>query len=191
MAYWLSHPACPALLGSALICFACSAEATDIANAVLDGVDGILLGAETYRGNYALECVNTGEWGRYSAAWGCLYRWQPALPSRPPACQLLFADSPWQPHRHTGYPSLTSNLPPPSPCPAAVVDICRAAEEVFDHANHFDHLHTESDYFLGSDEDPELPRHKLGRTISHASMGSDHGGASAGGYMGSMANLPR
>ncbi len=27
------------------------AEATDVANAVLDGVDGILLGAETLRGN--------------------------------------------------------------------------------------------------------------------------------------------
>jgi pyruvate kinase len=29
------------------------AEATDIANAVLDGVDGILLGAETLRGGWA------------------------------------------------------------------------------------------------------------------------------------------
>ncbi|KAL4425448.1 hypothetical protein ABPG75_009464 [Micractinium tetrahymenae] len=105
------------------------AEATDIANAVLDGVDAIMLGAETYRGNYALETVQT------------------------------------------------------------VVDICRAAEEVFDHNNHFDHLHAESEYFLGSDEDPELPRHKLGRTISHASMGSDHGGLHHS--MASMANLPR
>lgn len=35
------------------------AEATDIANAVLDGVDGILLGAETYRGKYAIEAVQT------------------------------------------------------------------------------------------------------------------------------------
>ena len=47
----------------------------------------------------------------------------------------------------------------------------------------------ESEYFLGSDEDPELPRHKLGRTISHASIGSDHGGMHMS--MASMANLPR
>lgn len=25
-------------------------------------------------------------------------------------------------------------------CPCAVIDICRAAEEVFDHSNHFEHL---------------------------------------------------
>jgi hypothetical protein len=31
------------------------AEATDVANAVLDGVDGILLGAETLRGESAVE----------------------------------------------------------------------------------------------------------------------------------------
>ncbi|KAL4856094.1 Pyruvate kinase 2 [Chlorella vulgaris] len=104
------------------------AEATDIANAVLDGVDAIMLGAETYRGNYALETVTT------------------------------------------------------------VKDICRAAEEVFDHGNHFDHLHAESEYYLGSDLDPELPRHKIGRTISHASLGSDHGGMPS---IYSMANLPR
>jgi hypothetical protein len=46
----------------------------------------------------------------------------------------------------------------------------------------------ESEYFLGSDEDPELPRHKIGRTISHASLGSDHGGMPS---IYSMANLPR
>ena len=91
--------------------------------------------------------------------------------------------------------TLTTSLSLPASllyAPPAVVDICRAAEEVFDHANHFDHLHTESDYFLGSDEDPELPRHRqLGRTISHASIGSDHGGVGGGGYMGSMGHLPR
>ncbi|KAG1681021.1 hypothetical protein FOA52_009981 [Chlamydomonas sp. UWO 241] len=35
------------------------AEATDVANAVLDGVDGILLGAETLRGKYSVESVQT------------------------------------------------------------------------------------------------------------------------------------
>ena len=37
----------------------CRAEATDVANAVLDGVDGILLGAETLRGLYPRATVET------------------------------------------------------------------------------------------------------------------------------------
>ncbi|CAM6093001.1 unnamed protein product [Calypogeia fissa] len=35
------------------------AEATDVANAVLDGADGILLGAETLRGNYPVQTIQT------------------------------------------------------------------------------------------------------------------------------------
>ncbi|KAL5231655.1 hypothetical protein ABZP36_030431 [Zizania latifolia] len=35
------------------------AEATDVANAVLDGTDGILLGAETVRGPYPVDVVST------------------------------------------------------------------------------------------------------------------------------------
>ncbi|CAD7699862.1 unnamed protein product [Ostreobium quekettii] len=35
------------------------AEATDVANAVLDGADGFLLGAETLRGLYAVETIHT------------------------------------------------------------------------------------------------------------------------------------
>mmetsp|Transcript_33774 Transcript_33774/g.60980 ORF Transcript_33774/g.60980 Transcript_33774/m.60980 type:complete len:646 (-) Transcript_33774:934-2871(-) len=35
------------------------AEATDVANAVLDGLDGIVLGAETLRGKYPVETIQT------------------------------------------------------------------------------------------------------------------------------------
>ena len=41
------------------VCDMRRAEATDVANAVLDGVDGILLGAETLRGKYAVQTVQT------------------------------------------------------------------------------------------------------------------------------------
>ena len=38
---------------------ASSAEATDVANGVLDGLDAIVLGAETLRGRYPIETVAT------------------------------------------------------------------------------------------------------------------------------------
>lgn len=99
------------------------AEATDIANAVLDGVDGILLGAETYRGKYGLDTVRT------------------------------------------------------------VVAICREAEAVFDHHNHFEHLIAEAEYIaidvLGGGSSDNLqdldqhPRGKLVRSMSASSMVSE------------------
>ena len=96
------------------------AEATDIANAVLDGVDGILLGAETYRGKYGVETVKTA------------------------------------------------------------VAICREAEAVYDHENHFDHLAMESEYMIriaeedeGDGCDPEHPSQKFGLQRSQSGVRSE------------------
>ncbi|XP_043702279.1 pyruvate kinase 2, cytosolic-like isoform X2 [Telopea speciosissima] len=47
------------------------AEATDVANAVLDGTDGILLGAETLRGLYPIETIQTV--GRICFEAECVY----------------------------------------------------------------------------------------------------------------------
>ena len=106
------------------------AEATDIANAVLDGVDGILLGAETYRGKYGIDTVRT------------------------------------------------------------VVAICREAEAVFDHENHFEHLLVEGEYArLALAEDESMadgqPFGSLNRTYSQSSFMSE---ANIG-YAFSSANL--
>lgn len=112
------------------------AEATDIANAVLDGVDGILLGAETYRGKYGLETVRTA------------------------------------------------------------VAICREAEDVFDHENHFEHLAVESEYTLMATKDanetdndvaPMRGGGGLNRTLSQTSFSSE---ANIG-FAFSSANLTR
>jgi pyruvate kinase len=111
------------------------AEATDIANAVLDGVDGILLGAETYRGKYGIDTVRTA------------------------------------------------------------VAICREAEDVFDHENHFEHLAVESEYTLLATKDanetgPDVASSVgdgLNRTLSQTSFSSE---ANIG-FAFSSANLTR
>ncbi|GAB4816028.1 hypothetical protein N2152v2_003074 [Parachlorella kessleri] len=93
------------------------AEATDVANAVLDGADGIVLGAETFRGQYPLETVRT------------------------------------------------------------VAAICREAERVFDHNNHYEHLVTETlkgqleaDRAADDGYCPELPRSVVRRSSSSGAI---------------------
>jgi hypothetical protein len=51
----LKHQKCCILKAKVCDCV----DAADIANAVLDGVDGILLGAETLRGEYPVDSVST------------------------------------------------------------------------------------------------------------------------------------
>jgi len=45
--------------GKGTLVLHCRAEATDVANAVLDGCDGIMLGAETLRGKQPVATVDT------------------------------------------------------------------------------------------------------------------------------------
>lgn len=99
-----------------------------------------MLGAETYRGNYALETVKTGgllsRCVRRLAAHGCgsyatTAAWCPASSQFGlPTCMLRTPTA-------VSSPGWLPSLPP---LLCAVIDICRAAEEVFDHSNHFEHL---------------------------------------------------
>lgn len=114
------------------------AEATDIANAVLDGVDGILLGAETYRGKYGIDTIKV------------------------------------------------------------TVAICREAEAVYDHENHFEHLAIESEYTLRlvdeaafEDEDAEQPTDKKLYRVPSGVMSEKNISMAFSSYNASMTSLSR
>ncbi|KAG1667784.1 hypothetical protein FOA52_010821 [Chlamydomonas sp. UWO 241] len=101
------------------------AEATDVANAVLDGVDAIMFGSETLRDGFIFwSLLLTFVVGKYPVQ---------AIETIVSICRAAEAV-----FNHLGHSTLARKYPVQTI--ETVVSICRAAEAVFDHSGHYTSL---------------------------------------------------